>query len=145
MRARPLGYSTGNSSVTIAGARCSESWRCMADRTGWPPKTFPPMRPQVELQHAHDLLFAILSTPPVAKLIESEFHPALRMALDCLCWSLHHDGDDQHPSSHAANFAVMIKDLREWFDEVMEEAVKAGVAVRIGEEPRDEDYVVDVD
>lgn len=75
--------------------------------------TFPPMRPQLEIQRLHDLLMDVLSRPRLVQaVIPREYVPSLMMAADCLCWILHHDVD-MHADSHASEFAEIIQALRE--------------------------------
>ena len=82
------------------------------------PATFPPMRPQIELQRVHDMLMTVLGNHglTVALVPESQLRP-LMLATDCLCWALHHDVDS-HPSAHASHFARIIQDLRHDLEEV---------------------------
>jgi hypothetical protein len=75
--------------------------------------TFPPMRPQLEIQFLHDMLSGVFSDPQLVRaVIPKEYSDPLAMALDCCCWALHHD-TDSHPNAHAANFAALIQDLKE--------------------------------
>lgn len=75
--------------------------------------TFPPMRPQIEIQRVHDMLMDALSDQRVAAaLIPGELVGPLMMAADCLCWVLHHDVG-ANADSHAENFATIIGILRE--------------------------------
>jgi hypothetical protein len=75
--------------------------------------TFPPMRPQLEIQFVHDMLSGVYSDPRLVEaVIPKGYRHPLAMVRDCLCWALHHD-TDSHPNAHAAYFAVMIQDLKE--------------------------------
>lgn len=74
---------------------------------------FPPMRPQVEIQHVHDLLMDVLTDEElIDELDVREMVSPLRLVTDCLCWVLHHDVAS-HPDSHASHFADMVHWLRE--------------------------------
>jgi hypothetical protein len=85
----------------------------MADRM-----TFPPMRPQLEVQLQHDILMSLMTDPRLLRaVVPKEYHAALAMATDALCWVLHHDVDS-HPQSHAGDFAQVLKDVREGLDEI---------------------------
>lgn len=75
--------------------------------------TFPPMRPQVEIQHVHDMLMDVLADGDLRNaLIPREWQRPMMLAADCLCWILHHDVGT-HPNSHATNFASIVQYLRE--------------------------------
>lgn len=75
--------------------------------------TFPPMRPQLEIQHEHDMLMFVMSTPQLLRaIVPPEYRSALAAATDVLCWVLHHDVGS-HPHSHASDFARILKDLKE--------------------------------
>lgn len=75
--------------------------------------TFPPMRPQIEVQRVHDMLMDALSDRHLREsIIPEDLFGPLAMAADCLCWILHHD-TDVHPDSHAAEFSYIIKLLGE--------------------------------
>lgn len=96
--------------------------------------TFPPMRPQIEIQRVHDMLNTVLSDQGLARaLVPREMIGPLVMAADCLCWILHHDTRDQ-PDSHAVRFGQIVGILRASLDE-------AGY----GSEPPDAPYVVEVE
>ena len=75
-----------------------------------PPSSFPPMRPRIELQRAHDVLMAVLSAEPLRRMLPEELHKPLAMAADCLCWALHQDTGDARGCLHANDF----KDLLFW-------------------------------
>ena len=71
--------------------------------------TFPPMRSQMEIQRAHNLLWIVLSDKSLAEeIIPDEERGKLGYVLDCLCWVLHHDVDI-HSDSCAANFAHILQ------------------------------------
>jgi hypothetical protein len=75
--------------------------------------TYPPMRPQLEIQFQHDMLMTLLSDSRLLQaVVPEEYHASLAMATDCLCWVLHHDVDS-HPHSHASDFAQCLKDIKE--------------------------------
>ena len=79
---------------------------------------FPPMRPQLEIQFLHDMLSGLYDDPRlVAAVIPKEYRASLAMALDCCCWVLHHDVDS-HPSVHASDFAMIIRDLKEHLEKL---------------------------
>lgn len=74
--------------------------------------TFPAMRSQVELQRVHDMLMDVLSDAELSTLVIPDYlEGSLRMAANCLCWALHHDGLDQ-PDTHATQFAGLLQGLR---------------------------------
>lgn len=80
--------------------------------------TFPPMRPQLEIQRLHDLLMNVLSDRRLTQaVLPAEYGPSVAMVADCLCWILHHDVDVHH-DSHASDFAAFLKDLQGSLDEV---------------------------
>lgn len=71
--------------------------------------TFPPMRPQLELQLVHDLLMDVLSDQRLTEaVLEPELVRPLMLVADCLCWVLHHE----HPGSHASYFAYLLACLK---------------------------------
>lgn len=73
------------------------------------PMTFPPMRPQIELQRVHDLLNFALAAPEVRKQLPDELLPVLAGAADCLCWALHHEtGGAGRRCERASQFADLI-------------------------------------
>jgi hypothetical protein len=75
--------------------------------------TYPPMRPQLEIQFLHDMLLGVYSDPQLVRAVIPEpYRSPLAMVLDCVCWVLHHD-TESHPNAYAAGFATMMRDLRE--------------------------------
>jgi hypothetical protein len=53
---------------------------------------FPPVRPRVEIQRAHDLLTAIALDERLRRdLFEPGRLQVVKASLDSLCWVLHHD------------------------------------------------------
>ena len=53
---------------------------------------FPPVRPRVEIQRAHDLLTAIALDERLRRdLFEPGRLQIVKASLDALCWVLHHD------------------------------------------------------
>ena len=91
------------------------------------------MRPQMEIQLKHDMLMDLMSNPGLLQaVVPREYHAALAMATDAICWVLHHDVDS-HPHSHASDFAQCLKDIKEGLE-------SAGYT---WEPPEDREYVVD--
>lgn len=95
--------------------------------------TFPPMRPQIEVQHAHDLIMDVLSDPEARGALDLpvDLIRPLMVAADVLCWVLHHDVDIHH-DCHASNFADQLFWLRHDLAEAGIEWIHPG-----------EDYIVE--
>jgi hypothetical protein len=74
---------------------------------------FPPMRPQIELQRAHDLLTEVLRDRPLCEKIfrqEGQQGQAM-MALDSLCWCLGHTLMSDSGRPLGINFARLLIEL----------------------------------
>ncbi|HXA25592.1 MAG TPA: hypothetical protein VNW90_25215 [Acetobacteraceae bacterium] len=80
--------------------------------------TFPPMRPQLEIQLKHDMLMCLMGDSRLLQaIVPRQYHAALAMATDALCWVLHHDVES-HPHSHAGDFAQCLKDIQEGLESI---------------------------
>jgi hypothetical protein len=80
--------------------------------------TFPPMRAQLEIQLKHDMLMCLMADRRLLEIaVPKEYHAALAMATDALCWVLHHDVDSHH-HAHAADFARVLRDIQEGLKEI---------------------------